>query len=137
MTKLAFYEPPFNSGDAHARQASENYSRELAALLTEGRRGDAVTLAEFLVDRGVIRYHSGAWALPPDLERGLLPDGMAGALRERLAALTPLYFGRTAGFISDTLELTTEQAERAIEAQAVEFEQLKPYLVTRWHASLD
>ena len=61
-----------------------------------------------------------------------------GQDRERLlAALTPLYFGRTAGFISDTLELTTEQAERAIEAQAVEFEQLKPYLVTRWHASVD
>jgi glucosylglycerate synthase len=58
-----------------------------------------------------------------------------GVDRERLlAALTPLYFGRTAGFISDTLELTTEQAERAIENQALEFEELKPYLVTRWRA---
>jgi glycosyltransferase involved in cell wall biosynthesis len=57
----------------------------------------------------------------------------APAARERLlAALTPLYFGRTAGFISETLELTTDQAERAIEAQAREFEELKPYLVTRW-----
>jgi glycosyltransferase involved in cell wall biosynthesis len=57
--------------------------------------------------------------------------------RERLlAALTPLYFGRTAGFISDTLELTTDQAERVIDAQAREFEELKPYLVTRWHATL-
>src|SRR5207244_13494192 len=38
--------------------------------------------------------------------------------RERLlAALTPLYFGRTAGFISDTLELTTDQDERVIDAQ--------------------
>jgi glucosylglycerate synthase len=53
--------------------------------------------------------------------------------RERLlAALTPLYFGRTAGFISDTLELTNDQAERAIETQAREFEDLKPYLLTRW-----
>ena len=57
--------------------------------------------------------------------------------RERLlAALTPLYFGRTAGFISDTLEMTSEQAERVIDAQAREFEELKPYLVTRWHAAL-
>ena len=57
--------------------------------------------------------------------------------RERLlAALTPLYFGRTAGFISDTLELTTDQAERVIDAQAREFEELKPYLVSRWHATL-
>jgi hypothetical protein len=49
-----------------------------------------------------------------------------------LAALTPLYFGRTAGFIAETLELTTDQAERVIDAQAREFEELKPYLVARW-----
>ncbi|MDQ3149288.1 MAG: glycosyl transferase family 2 [Chloroflexota bacterium] len=56
-----------------------------------------------------------------------------GADRERLlAALTPLYFGRTAGFISDTLEMTTDQAERVVEDQARQFEELKPYLVTRW-----
>jgi len=56
-----------------------------------------------------------------------------GADRERLlAALTPLYFGRTAGFISDTLDMTTDQAERVIGDQARQFEELKPYLVTRW-----
>jgi glucosylglycerate synthase len=56
-----------------------------------------------------------------------------GADREKLlAALTPLYFGRTAGFISDTAELTTDQAEKAIDTQAREFEDLKPYLVSRW-----
>jgi pimeloyl-ACP methyl ester carboxylesterase len=42
ITRLALYEPPFNSGDENARQASENYTRQLTALLTEGRRGDAV-----------------------------------------------------------------------------------------------
>ena len=53
--------------------------------------------------------------------------------RERLlAALTPLYFGRTAGFISDTLQLSTDQAERVIDDQARQFEDLKPYLVARW-----
>lgn len=45
ITKLALYEPPFNAGDENARQASENYTRQLTALLTEGRRGDAVALA--------------------------------------------------------------------------------------------
>jgi pimeloyl-ACP methyl ester carboxylesterase len=45
ITKLALYEPPFNSGDEHARQASENYTRQLTALLSEGCRGDAVALA--------------------------------------------------------------------------------------------
>jgi glycosyltransferase involved in cell wall biosynthesis len=56
-----------------------------------------------------------------------------GADQEKLlAALTPLYFGRTAGFISDTAELTTDQAEKVIDTQAREFEDLKPYLVARW-----
>jgi hypothetical protein len=56
-----------------------------------------------------------------------------GADRERLlAALTPLYFGRTAGFITETLDMTTDQAERVIDDQARQFEQLKPYLVARW-----
>jgi glycosyltransferase involved in cell wall biosynthesis len=49
-----------------------------------------------------------------------------------LAALTPLYFARTAAFIGETLEMTTDQAERVIDVQAREFEELKPYLVTRW-----
>ncbi|MCV0402207.1 MAG: glycosyl transferase family 2 [Chloroflexi bacterium] len=56
-----------------------------------------------------------------------------GVDREQLlAALTPLYFGRTAGFISQTMELTTDQAERVIDDQARQFEELKPYLVGRW-----
>lgn len=45
IKKLALYEPPFNSGDENARQAAENYTRQLTTLLTEGRRGDAVALA--------------------------------------------------------------------------------------------
>ncbi|MEO6579184.1 MAG: glycosyl transferase family 2, partial [Candidatus Limnocylindria bacterium] len=49
-----------------------------------------------------------------------------------LAALTPLYFGRTAGFISETLDMTTDQAERVVDEQARQFEELKPYLVARW-----
>src|SRR5437588_2157903 len=45
ITKLALYEPPSNAGDESGRQASENYTRQLTALLTQGRRGDAVALA--------------------------------------------------------------------------------------------
>jgi len=45
ITKLVLYEPPFNSGDDAARQASEHYTRQLTALLSEGRRGDAAVLA--------------------------------------------------------------------------------------------
>jgi pimeloyl-ACP methyl ester carboxylesterase len=45
LTKLVLYELPFNSGDEHARQAAEHYTRQLKALLGEGRRGDAAALA--------------------------------------------------------------------------------------------
>jgi glycosyltransferase involved in cell wall biosynthesis len=75
---------------------------------------------------------------PPELWIRCLYDTMVafhrpGADREQLlAALTPLYFARTAGFIGETLEMTTDQAERVIDAQAREFEELKPYLVARW-----
>jgi len=84
----------------------------------------------------------GAFHFPAELWIRCLYDALVayhapGVDSERLlAGLTPLYFGRTAGFISETLELTTDQAERAIEAQAREFEELKPYLVSRWNAML-
>jgi pimeloyl-ACP methyl ester carboxylesterase len=45
ITKLALYEPPFNSGDGQARQAAQRYTEELTMLLSEGRRGDAAALA--------------------------------------------------------------------------------------------
>jgi hypothetical protein len=48
--------------------------------------------------------------------------------------LTPLYFGRVAAFIAETIEMNAEQAERVIDTQAREFEELKPYLVQRWRA---
>ncbi|HJT64421.1 MAG TPA: glycosyl transferase family 2, partial [Candidatus Limnocylindria bacterium] len=51
-----------------------------------------------------------------------------------LAGLTGLYFGRVAGFINEARELTDDQAERLVEAQAREFEDLKPWLVRAWQS---
>jgi pimeloyl-ACP methyl ester carboxylesterase len=59
ITKLAVYELPFNSGDEHARQAAERYTQQLAALLNEGRRGDAVALA------------MTTWGAPPEAIAGM------------------------------------------------------------------
>jgi hypothetical protein len=65
----------------------------------------------------------------------LLASHRPGHDREALlAGLTGLYFGRTAGFINEVRELTDEQAERLVEAQAREFEDLKPWLVRAWQA---
>ena len=52
-----------------------------------------------------------------------------------LSALVPLYFGRVAAFIEAAADLTTEQAERLVEEQALAFEAEKPYLRMRWERS--
>lgn len=59
ITKLAAYELPFNFGDEHARQAAERYTQQMAALLNEGRRGDAVALA------------MTTWGAPPEAIAGM------------------------------------------------------------------
>ncbi len=45
--------------------------------------------------------------------------------------LSPLYFGRTASFISETIDMNWEQAEEVIEKQAEIFEKNKEYLKNR------
>jgi hypothetical protein len=54
-----------------------------------------------------------------------------------LAGLTGLYFGRVAGFINEVRELSDDQSERLVEAQAREFEDLKPWLARAWQAQAE
>jgi hypothetical protein len=55
------------------------------------------------------------------------------ASRERIVeSMTGLYFGRVASFVIESKDLKTYDAERLIEAQALKFEELKPYLIERW-----
>jgi len=49
-----------------------------------------------------------------------------------MEAMIPLYLGRTAAFVKETMELTTEETETVVERQARLFEALKPYLIQRW-----
>ena len=52
---------------------------------------------------------------------------------ERLvASLIPIYFGRVAGLVVETQELTTDQAEAFVERQARAYELAKPEFVERW-----
>lgn len=54
-----------------------------------------------------------------------------------LESLTGLYYGRTAAFCRETLDVSTAQVEsETIEAVARRFELLKPYLVQRWEEVL-
>jgi pimeloyl-ACP methyl ester carboxylesterase len=96
ITKLAFYEPPFHAGDKQASQASERYTRELTALLSQGRRGDAVALAmtTFGAPAEVVAAmrQTPMWplfeAVAPTLayDAAIMGDGSVPA--ERLASIT-------------------------------------------------
>lgn len=48
--------------------------------------------------------------------------------------MSPLYEARVASFINETLEMTTTESERVVEAQAEVFEKEKPYLLKHWDA---
>ncbi len=56
---------------------------------------------------------------------GLNPD-------EIVQIMTPLYYGRTASFVIESQDMTTEEAENLIEDLSITFEKLKPYLIERW-----
>lgn len=56
---------------------------------------------------------------------GLNPD-------EIIRIMTPLYYGRTASFVIESQDMTTEEAENLIESLSITFEKLKPYLIKRW-----
>lgn len=95
ITKLALYEVPFHSGDEQAR-AAQHYSRELTALLGEGRRGDAVALAmttwgapaEAVAGMRQAPFWPLFESVAPTLayDNAIMGDG--GVPTERLAAIT-------------------------------------------------
>jgi glycosyltransferase involved in cell wall biosynthesis len=49
-----------------------------------------------------------------------------------LKSLTPLYLGRTASFVNETVESNAEEVEEKIEALCREFENQKIYLLANW-----
>ncbi len=83
-----------------------------------------------------------AYAFPADLWVRCVYDFAVACRRHQssdpqsiLDAMTPLYLGRTAGFVRETQEMTTRQAEDVIQAQARTYEHLKPYLIGRWRSA--
>lgn len=50
-------------------------------------------------------------------------------------AMTPLYYGRSASMVKQMQEMSSQEAEQFIRAQAKVFEDLKPYLIERWNAA--
>ena len=49
-----------------------------------------------------------------------------------LKSLTPLYLGRTASFVNETMESTSSEVEERIESLCQEFEKQRSYLLSKW-----
>jgi hypothetical protein len=117
----------------------------LGRLIGEFERGRE-TLRETWADmlavdtmRGVDEVGAGGeFTVPDDLwarivfDTALAHHARRRELPELIAALVPLYFGRVASLITESEDMSTDEAESLVERQARVFEQLKPYLVERW-----
>ena len=73
-----------------------------------------------------------ALAYNPSTGSGRRHGGSGAAPDEIVESMTALYYGRTAGLVKTTWDMTTAQAEVVVSAQAQTFLRLKPYLVARW-----
>jgi serine/threonine-protein kinase len=56
--------------------------------VAKGNPRECMDLAQYLVDRGAIRYERGTWTLPQYLGAADLPTSAEGALRERLKGIS-------------------------------------------------
>jgi glycosyltransferase involved in cell wall biosynthesis len=89
--------------------------KEIAALSDEDYRFPADRWARIVFDFAMAYNKSG---LEP---------------AEVIGAMTPLYYGRTAGLVKQSQEMSTAEFEQqVIQTQAQTFEKLKPYLIEQW-----
>src|SRR5262249_20892125 len=65
----------------------QNVAHRIHAL-AEGNPSNIMRLAQYLVDKRVVRYESGAWTLPQRIDAGDLASSMGQALRARIEALS-------------------------------------------------
>ena len=54
---------------------------------------------------------------------------------EIVLSMTPLYYGRAGSMAREMEQMSSQEAEEVIRAQARVFEQLKPYLIERWDSA--
>lgn len=59
----------------------------------------------------------------------------SGNRTQIVLAMTPLYYGRAGSMAKQMQEMTNQEAEEVIRAQAKVFNDLKPYLIERWDAA--
>jgi hypothetical protein len=77
-------------------------TRALQAI-AQGNPRDTLQLAQYLVDKGLAVYHSGAWSLPASFDGAELPQDMANVFNGRVAGLSAaaLELGRLISLAQD------------------------------------
>ena len=107
-------------------------------LATQGARWEQVLAPETFAGVAALAAQSAdAFRFPAELWVRVVYD-FAAAYRHAgdssalLDALTPLYFGRTAGLVNDTATMDVAAFEAYLDQQALAFERDKPYLLARW-----
>jgi glycosyltransferase involved in cell wall biosynthesis len=94
----------------------------------------------FVAVTELARLGEDAYGFPAELWSRIVLDfavaynfGVAGAAPEDVVeSMTGLYYGRTAGLVKTTWDMTTAQAEEVVQAQAKTFLRMKTYLLERW-----
>ncbi|MCK4428603.1 MAG: glycosyl transferase family 2, partial [candidate division Zixibacteria bacterium] len=88
--------------------------------------------------REIASHHVMEFRLPTELWVKIIYD-FALAYHHRtmsrihiLKSLTPLYLGRCASFVNETVDSTPEEVDEEIEALCQKFENQKIYLLTNW-----
>jgi glycosyltransferase involved in cell wall biosynthesis len=116
------------------REGHRRYAGLWRAFLSQESLRELKTLSDFSVDE--FHFPVDLWVkLVYDFAIACqLPDLEAGQVIE---SLTALYYGRTAAFCKETMDMSTAQVEVGpIEAVAQRFEALKPYLVDKWEGMI-
>jgi hypothetical protein len=87
---------PFTSEQTHELLASTfgdvpnlgELCREINQV-AQGNPGEALDLAQDLVDRQIVRYAAGSWSLPSEFPASAVPRSALDAVRERVHGLSP------------------------------------------------
>jgi len=80
--------------------------------ISRGRPGAVMTFAQHLVDKGLVRYTSGAWTIPSRIDTGDLPANLSAALRAQTNKLS-----EDALDLAQTLTLCSKQSVTIEECQ--------------------
>jgi len=124
-------------GDAWRQVLAAETLHQVEQLAADAQREvDAVSRAD--TPMGI---EDATFSFPDDVWAHVIGDVAVAAHQAILsidtlvAALVPIYFGRVAGFVIETRDLTTQQAETVVERQARAFELAKSGFVAQWQAA--